>query len=50
MLVRGVEADVLPTCSRHGMGVIPWSPLAGGWLSGRYRLDGGGRDLPSGGR
>ena len=37
MLVRGVEADVLPTCSRHGMGVIPWSPLAGGWLSGRYR-------------
>ena len=40
ILVRGVEADVLPTCSRHGMGVIPWSPLAGGWLSGRYRLDG----------
>ena len=40
MLVRGVEADVLPTCARHGMGVIPWSPLAGGWLSGRYRLDG----------
>ncbi len=39
MLVRGVEADVLPTCTRHGMGVIPWSPLAGGWLSGRYRLD-----------
>ena len=37
MLVRGVEADVLPTCRRHGMGVIPWSPLAGGWLSGRYR-------------
>ena len=37
MLVRGVEADVLPTCRRHGMGVIPWSPLAGGWLSSRYR-------------
>jgi aryl-alcohol dehydrogenase-like predicted oxidoreductase len=37
MLVRGVENDVLPTCQRHGMGVIPWSPLAGGWLSGRYR-------------
>ena len=37
MLVRGVESDVLPTCQRHGMGVIPWSPLAGGWLSGRYR-------------
>ncbi len=37
MLVRGVEADVQPTCRRHGMGVIPWSPLAGGWLSGGYR-------------
>jgi len=37
MLVRGVENDVLPTCRRYGMGVIPWSPLAGGWLSGRYR-------------
>ena len=39
MLIRAVEADVLPTCARYGMGVIPWSPLAGGWLSGRYRLD-----------
>src|ERR687886_2765184 len=39
LLVRGVEADVLPTCQRYGMGVIPWSPLAGGWLSGRYRKD-----------
>jgi aryl-alcohol dehydrogenase-like predicted oxidoreductase len=38
ILARGVEADVLPTCLRHGMGVIAWSPLAGGWLSGRYRL------------
>ena len=36
-LVRGIEADVLPTCARHGMGVITWSPLAGGWLSGRWR-------------
>jgi aryl-alcohol dehydrogenase-like predicted oxidoreductase len=43
MLVRAVEADVLPTCRRYGMGVIPWSPLAGGWLSGRYRL---GEDVP----
>jgi aryl-alcohol dehydrogenase-like predicted oxidoreductase len=43
MLVRGVEADVLPTCDRYGMGVIPWSPLAGGWLSGRYRK---GADAP----
>jgi aryl-alcohol dehydrogenase-like predicted oxidoreductase len=37
LLVRGIEADVLPICRRYGMGVIPWSPLAGGWLSGRYR-------------
>ena len=43
ILVRGVEADVLPTCQRHGMGVIPWSPLAGGWLTGRYRK---GQELP----
>src|SRR5437763_12282947 len=43
MLIRGSENDVLPTCRRHGMGVIPWSPLAGGWLTGRYRL---GEDLP----
>ena len=45
MLVRGIEGDVLPTCQRHGMGVIPWSPLAGGWLSGRFRI--GGSDLTS---
>ena len=44
LLVRGVENDVLPTCRRHRMGVIPWSPLAGGWLSGRYRL---GQDVPT---
>jgi aryl-alcohol dehydrogenase-like predicted oxidoreductase len=37
ILVRGIEAEVLPTCQKYGMGVIPWSPLAGGWLTGRYR-------------
>jgi aryl-alcohol dehydrogenase-like predicted oxidoreductase len=36
LLVRGIERDVLPTCLTYGMGVIPWSPLAGGWLSGRF--------------
>src|ERR671939_1319897 len=40
ILVRGVESDVLPTRRRYGIGVIPWSPLAGGWLSGRYRKGG----------
>ncbi|MDA8292187.1 MAG: aldo/keto reductase [Actinomycetota bacterium] len=39
MFVRGVEAGVLPTCARHGMGVIVWSPLAGGWLAGKYRSE-----------
>ena len=37
MLVRGIEADVLPICARYGMGVVSYSPLAGGWLSGRWR-------------
>jgi len=37
ILVRGAESEVLPTCRQYGMGVIPWSPLGGGWLSGRYR-------------
>jgi len=36
ILVRGIEADVLPVAQTYGMGVIPWSPLAGGWLSGRF--------------
>ena len=36
VLVRGVERDVLPVAQSYGMGVIPWSPLAGGWLSGRF--------------
>ena len=39
ILVRGIEAAVLPTCQQYGMGVIAWSPLAGGWLTGRYRKD-----------
>ncbi|HEY1323707.1 MAG TPA: aldo/keto reductase, partial [Streptosporangiaceae bacterium] len=34
-----IEASVLPTCQQYGMGVIAWSPLAGGWLTGRYRKD-----------
>ena len=37
ILARGVETEVLPTCERFGLGVIPWSPLGGGWLSGKYR-------------
>jgi aryl-alcohol dehydrogenase-like predicted oxidoreductase len=37
MLTRAIEYDVLPTCLRHGIGVMTYSPLQGGWLSGRYR-------------
>ena len=43
ILVRGIEADVLPVAEKYGMGVIPWSPLAGGWLTGRYRK---GQEVP----
>ena len=36
ILVRGIEKDVLPMCQKYGMGVLSWSPLAGGWLSGAF--------------
>jgi aryl-alcohol dehydrogenase-like predicted oxidoreductase len=39
LLARGIEADVLPTCREHRMGTITWSPLGGGWLSGKWRKD-----------
>jgi aryl-alcohol dehydrogenase-like predicted oxidoreductase len=44
ILTRGIETDVLPTCRRYGIGVICWSPLGGGWLTGRYRM---GADQPA---
>jgi aryl-alcohol dehydrogenase-like predicted oxidoreductase len=40
ILARGVEREVLPVAQRYGLAVIPWSPLAGGWLTGRYRKGG----------
>jgi len=39
ILVRAAERDVFPVARRYGMGVIVYSPLAGGWLTGKYRLD-----------
>ena len=36
---RGVEAAVLPTCETYGIGALAWSPLNGGWLTGRIRQD-----------
>ena len=47
LLSRGIESEVLPVCQQYGMGVLPWSPLAGGWLSGRWRP---GADAPTEGR
>src|SRR5271168_2393008 len=41
IFVRGIEAEVLPTCEKYGLGVLPWSPLGGGWLTGKYRQDTG---------
>jgi aryl-alcohol dehydrogenase-like predicted oxidoreductase len=37
ILQRGVERDTLPVAERYGLGVLAWSPLAGGWLSGAVR-------------
>jgi aryl-alcohol dehydrogenase-like predicted oxidoreductase len=37
IFARGIETSVLPTCQKYGMGVLPWSPLSGGWLTGKYR-------------
>jgi aryl-alcohol dehydrogenase-like predicted oxidoreductase len=39
LLVRSIELDVLPTAQRHGMGILTYSPLAGGWLSGSWTAD-----------
>ncbi len=47
ILVRGVERDLLPVAQQHGLGVLPWSPLAGGWLTGRYRK---GQEAPTSSR
>jgi aryl-alcohol dehydrogenase-like predicted oxidoreductase len=47
LLARGIEYSLLPVCQRYGMGVLTWSPLAFGFLTGRYRK-GQAADLSSG--
>ena len=47
IFVRHNEVDLFPVTRRYGMGVIAWSPLAGGWLTGKYRRD---QDIPAGSR
>lgn len=39
LLTRSTEWELVPVCQNEGLGVIPWSPLRGGWLSGKYRRD-----------
>ncbi len=36
LLVREIEYEIVPACLENGLGLLPWSPLAGGWLSGKY--------------
>jgi len=47
VFVRHPELDVFPSAREHGMGILVWSPLAGGWLTGKYRR---GREDPAGTR
>ncbi|OHV28834.1 MULTISPECIES: aldo/keto reductase [Pseudofrankia] len=47
IFARSVEQAVLPACQRHRMAMLPWSPLAGGWLTGKYRR---GEQPPAGSR
>jgi aryl-alcohol dehydrogenase-like predicted oxidoreductase len=39
LLVREVEFEIVPACRRNGLGLLPWGPLGGGWLSGKYTRD-----------
>lgn len=47
ILNRGIERDVLPVCVEHGVGVLAWAPLGGGWLTGKYTR---GEPAPAGSR
>ncbi len=47
LLDRRIENELVPLCQRYGMAILPWSPLAGGILTGRYSLDGA---IPEGSR
>ncbi len=39
LLARDIEFEIVEVCVNEGIGVLPWSPLAGGWLTGKYRAD-----------
>jgi aryl-alcohol dehydrogenase-like predicted oxidoreductase len=40
LLDRRIERELIPACRTYGFGILPWSPLAGGFLSGKYRREG----------
>ena len=44
LLAREIEWEIVPACLENGLGLLPWSPLGGGWLTGKYRRD----EQPSG--
>lgn len=44
LLVRGIEHEIVPACLDAGIGLMPWSPLGGGWLTGKYKRD----EVPTG--
>jgi aryl-alcohol dehydrogenase-like predicted oxidoreductase len=44
LLVREIEWEIVPACESTGLGLLPWSPLGGGWLTGKYTKD----ERPSG--
>lgn len=44
LLVRDIEWECVPACEEYGLGVLPWSPLGGGWLTGKYQRD----EVPTG--
>jgi aryl-alcohol dehydrogenase-like predicted oxidoreductase len=44
LIARDIEFELVDVCRNEGIGILPWSPLAGGWLTGKYRRD----EVPSG--
>jgi aryl-alcohol dehydrogenase-like predicted oxidoreductase len=39
LLAREIEWELVPVCLAEGIGILPWSPLGGGWLTGKYARD-----------
>lgn len=44
LITRDIEFELVDVCQNEGIGILPWSPLAGGWLTGKYRRD----EVPTG--